>query len=166
MFCSQGATKFCDQLAFRNLTMQKKRSMYFIISICSRHRKHKINDNSADELVFLDARMNLSSSGLQGPIAVSFRNLSFLESLNLNGFVPRSHRKRTMARGLALRAFVNHVQIRRANSCSHNRDHSHCRLGCHMHHGPLLPSGKRRFTCSITNNYKSDRLRRVWQSFF
>ncbi|EFH55496.1 predicted protein, partial [Arabidopsis lyrata subsp. lyrata] len=87
-------------------------------------------DNSADELVFLDARMNLSSSGLQGPIAVSFRNLSFLESLNLNGFVPRSHRKRTMARGLALR-------------------------------GPLLPSGKRRFTCSITNNYKSDRLRRA-----
>ncbi|KAG7573013.1 hypothetical protein ISN44_As09g013490, partial [Arabidopsis suecica] len=164
MFCSQGATKFGDQLAFRNSTMQKKRSMYFIISICSRHRKHKINDNSADELVFLDARMNLSSSGLQGPIAVSFRNLSLFESLNLNGFVPRSHRKRTMARGLALRAFVNHVQIRRANSCSHNReDHSHCRLGCDMHHvysGPLLPSGKRRFTCSITKNFKSDRLQR------
>ncbi|CAL9234869.1 unnamed protein product [Arabidopsis halleri] len=33
MFCSQGDTKFGDQLAFRNSTMQKKRSMYFIISI-------------------------------------------------------------------------------------------------------------------------------------
>ncbi|KAG7568527.1 hypothetical protein ISN45_Aa04g013470 [Arabidopsis thaliana x Arabidopsis arenosa] len=152
MFCSQGATKFGDQLAFRNSTMQKKRSMYFIISICSRH-KVWTGDLCSQRLFPWENTSNyqIKSFGLQGPIAVSFRNLSLLESLNLNGFVPRSHRKRTMARGLALRAFVNHVQIRRANSCSHNReDHSHCRLGCDMHHGPLLPSGKRRFTCRVT----------------
>ncbi|KAG7568400.1 hypothetical protein ISN45_Aa04g012200 [Arabidopsis thaliana x Arabidopsis arenosa] len=51
--------------------------------------------------------MNLSSSKLQGPIAFSFRDLS-LELLDLKG---------------------NNL-----DGCSHISDHSHCRLGCDMHH--------------------------------
>ncbi|KAG7572881.1 hypothetical protein ISN44_As09g012220 [Arabidopsis suecica] len=51
--------------------------------------------------------MNLSSSGLQGPIAFSFRDLSLelldLKGNNLDGFVPRSIRNRRRAGGLVLR---------------------------------------------------------------
>ncbi|CAL9234867.1 unnamed protein product, partial [Arabidopsis halleri] len=81
---------------------------------------------------------------LQGPIVVSFRNLSLLESLklkgnNLTGFVPRSPRKRTTAGGLALKVwmditFVTQMfmpgweQNHRANICSHISDRSHCAL--------------------------------------
>ncbi|XP_010433126.1 PREDICTED: probable LRR receptor-like serine/threonine-protein kinase At4g29180 isoform X1 [Camelina sativa] len=153
--------------------------------------------------------LNLSSSGLNGPIAFAFRNLSHLESLdlsnnnlrgnvpefladlqhlkflnlkgnNLTGFIPRALRKRSTTNGLAL-------SVDEQNIC-HSRS---CRAGNNIvvplvvsslvvtliiavaiifilrrgkqimysgaYSGPLLPSGKRRFTysevSSITNNF-------------
>ncbi|KFK29474.1 hypothetical protein AALP_AA7G138400 [Arabis alpina] len=150
--------------------------------------------------------LNLSSSGLQGPIAFAFRNLSLLESLdlsnnnlkgivpefladlkqlkflnlkgnNLTGFIPKSLRKRAMAGVLALS--VDEQNICHSRSC---RDGNRIvvpivvsllliilivalviicimrrerKIGAYS--GPLLPSGKRRFTysevSSITNNF-------------
>ncbi|CAD5329420.1 unnamed protein product [Arabidopsis thaliana] len=150
--------------------------------------------------------LNLSSSGLHGPIAFAFRNLSLLESLdlsnnnlkgivpefladlkylkslnlkgnNLTGFIPRSLRKRATANGLALS--VDEQNICHSRSC---RDGNRIMVPivvstlviiliaalaiiCIMrreskiraYSGPLLPSGKRRFTysevSSITNNF-------------
>ncbi|AEE85598.1 root hair specific 16 [Arabidopsis thaliana] len=159
--------------------------------------------------LYFAARRNLSSSGLHGPIAFAFRNLSLLESLdlsnnnlkgivpefladlkylkslnlkgnNLTGFIPRSLRKRATANGLALS--VDEQNICHSRSC---RDGNRIMVPivvstlviiliaalaiiCIMrreskimysgaYSGPLLPSGKRRFTysevSSITNNF-------------
>ncbi|KAL1210667.1 putative LRR receptor-like serine/threonine-protein kinase [Cardamine amara subsp. amara] len=150
--------------------------------------------------------LNLSASGLQGPIALAFSNLSLLESLdlsnnnlrgnvpdfladlnylkflnlkgnNLTGFIPRSLRKRSSGNGLALS--VDEQNICRSRSCQGGnrivvpivvttlviiliaaiaiiyimRRERKIRV----YSGPLLPSGKRRFTysevSSITNNF-------------
>ncbi|CAN8326427.1 unnamed protein product [Cochlearia groenlandica] len=150
--------------------------------------------------------LNLSSSGLQGPISFSFSNLSILESLdlsnnnlkgvvpeffvdlehlkflnlkgnNLSGFIPKSLRKRALSGGLALSVDEHNVCHSRscrdgnriivpivvttlvivliialAAICIMRRER---KIGAYS--GPLLPSGKRRFTytevSSITNNF-------------
>ncbi|KAH0871372.1 hypothetical protein HID58_078394 [Brassica napus] len=153
--------------------------------------------------------LNLSSSGLQGPIALSFRNLSHLESLDLSnnnlrgfvpefladlkqlkylnlkgnkfvGFIPKSLRKESKAGGLAL--IMDEQNICHSRSCRDRnniivpivvstllilliaalviiciirRERKIVDSGAYS--GPLLPSGKRRFTysevSSITNNF-------------
>ncbi|KAH0935770.1 hypothetical protein HID58_012887 [Brassica napus] len=150
--------------------------------------------------------LNLSSSGLQGPIALSFRNLSHLESLDLSnnnlrgfvpefladlkqlkylnlkgnkfvGFIPKALRKESKAGGLAL--IVDEQNICHSRSCRDGNNiivpivvstllilliaalviiciiRRERRIGAYS--GPLLPSGKRRFTysevSSITNNF-------------
>ncbi|CAH8366413.1 unnamed protein product [Eruca vesicaria subsp. sativa] len=150
--------------------------------------------------------LNLSSSGLQGPIALSFRYLSHLESLDLSnnnlrgvvpefladlkhlkylnlkgnkfvGFIPKALRKESSSGSLALS--VDESNICHSRSC---RDGNRIivpiviftllivlivalvticimrrerKIGAYS--GPLLPSGKRRFTysevSSITNNF-------------
>ncbi|VVB11199.1 unnamed protein product [Arabis nemorensis] len=150
--------------------------------------------------------INLSSSGLHGPIAFAFRNLSLLESLdlsnnnlkgnvpefladlkqlkflslkgnNLTGFIPKALRKRAMGGALALS--VDEQNICHSRSC---RDGNKIVVPLvvsslvilliaalviiciirrerkiRAYSGPLLPSGKRRFTysevSSITNNF-------------
>ncbi|KAL0739147.1 hypothetical protein Bca4012_015357 [Brassica carinata] len=123
--------------------------------------------------------LNLSSSGLQGPIALSFRYLSHLESLdlsnnNLRGFVPEF-----LADLKHLKYLVDEQNICHSRSCRDGNNiivpivvstllilliaalviiciiRRERKIGAYS--GPLLPSGKRRFTfsevSSITNNF-------------
>ncbi|KAJ4899327.1 putative LRR receptor-like serine/threonine-protein kinase [Raphanus sativus] len=150
--------------------------------------------------------LNLSSSGLQGPIALAFGNLSYLESLDLSnnnlrgfvpnfladlkqlkylnlkgnnfvGFIPKALRKESKSGGLALS--VDEQNICHSRSCRDGNSivvpivvstllilliaalviicviRRERKIGAYS--GPLLPSGKRRFTysevSSITNNF-------------
>ncbi|CAH8364342.1 unnamed protein product [Eruca vesicaria subsp. sativa] len=168
-------------------------------------------NNSSEHITSL----NLSSSGLQGPIALAFGNLSFLQSLDLShndlqhnvpefladlkhlkslnlkgndltGFIPESLMKKLKDGSLTLR-YVDDQNLCNPHSCQEKKKNNKLvqtvvvtsvmvllvvlviiliilrkrkrkrKRGANSGPGPLLPSGKRRFTydeiSSITNNF-------------
>uniref|UniRef100_A0A0D3A3G3 Protein kinase domain-containing protein n=1 Tax=Brassica oleracea var. oleracea TaxID=109376 RepID=A0A0D3A3G3_BRAOL len=118
--------------------------------------------------------LNLSSSGLQGPIGMAFRNLSLLESLNLKGnnftgVIPKSLMKKFQEGLLALR--VDDKNLCTSSSCQEKKKNNMVvpiavatsvivllvvlviiwitlrqrKRGADAGPGPIPPSGKRRF---------------------